>query len=309
MTDHREHKGAGILPPVARRGVAVLAVAALLPYTVLKLLWLGGSQIGMVPGSGPGHMQDARMEIGNVITVALAVIGVVVVLALTGRWGQRLPWWTLVIPAAAATGALAPIALGLPIGALLQALWQGSVESGGEGNLTEWVFALVYGGFAVFGITLAVLFADYVNRRWSPLLDAGPRPPRQGWARVLAVVAFVPFAGAMLLWAFGSESMGLAGWESIAQRVVLVVVALLSLLGCAVLLPPGDRSRHTRWMLGWIGCCTAAVQGPVMLLLANDAKINPALLAVTLVATPGAAWLGLSAIHRTAHVASSPNDH
>lgn len=310
MSAQREHKGGGILPVLARRGVAVLAVAALLPYTVLKLLWLGGSQIGMVPGSGPGHMQDARMEIGNAITVVLAAIGVVVVLALTGRWGQRLPWWTLVIPAAAATGALAPIALGLPIGALLQALLEGTVRSGGEGNLTGWVFALVYGGFAVFGIALALLFADYVSRRWSPLLDAGPRPPRRRWSRVLTVITFVLFAGAMLFWAFVSGSLRLAGWESVAQRVVLVVVALLTLLGCAVLLPPDDRSRHRmRWMLGWIGCCTAAVQGPVMLLLANDATINPALLAVTLVATPAAVWLGLSAIHRTAHVVSSPNEH
>ncbi|MEV0157983.1 hypothetical protein AB0H57_30355 [Micromonospora sp. NPDC050686] len=233
------------------------------------------------------------MEIGNVITVILAAIGVVVVLALTGRWGQRLPWWTLVIPAAVATGALAPIALGLPIGALLQALLQGSVRSGGEGNLTSWVFALVYGGFAVFGITLAVLFAG---------------PPRQRWARVLTVTAFILFAGAMLFWAFVSEPMGLAGWKSIAQRAVLVVVALLSLLGCAALLPPGDRPGHRlRWTLGWIGCCTAAVQGPVMLLLANDAAINPVLLAVTLVATPGAAWLGHSAIHRTACAVSASN--
>ncbi|MEU0156605.1 hypothetical protein [Micromonospora fulviviridis] len=56
------------------------------------------------------------MGIGNVITVVLAMIGVVV-LALTGPGGQRLPWWTLVIPAAAATGGLSPIALGLLVGA------------------------------------------------------------------------------------------------------------------------------------------------------------------------------------------------
>ncbi|WP_405433533.1 hypothetical protein [Micromonospora sp. NBC_00617] len=36
------------------------------------------------------------MEIGNVITVVLVVIGVVAVLALTGRWGQRPPWWTAI---------------------------------------------------------------------------------------------------------------------------------------------------------------------------------------------------------------------
>ena len=50
------------------------------------------------------------MEIGNLITAGLAVIGVVV-LARTRRRGMRLPWWLLTIPAASATGALAPIAL------------------------------------------------------------------------------------------------------------------------------------------------------------------------------------------------------
>ncbi|ASR37197.1 hypothetical protein BAY61_21830 [Prauserella marina] len=288
------------LSPAARWSIATLAIVALLPYTVLKLLWLGGSRIGMVPGSGTGNMQDARMEIGNLITVVLVVIGAIVVLALTQSWGQRLPWWVLVIPAAAATGALAPIALGLPVGAVLQAVTEGNVNSGGEGNLTGPVFAFVYGGFGVFGVALAILFADYVQRRWSPVLAEGPRPPSQWGARALAAVCVIPFACAMIFWAFASEGMGLAGWESLAQRVVLVVAALLALLGCAALLAQGKRvPPRPRWLAGWLGCCTTAVQGPVMLLLAYDATVDAVLVVVTVLATPAAAWLGLSAIRRT----------
>lgn len=291
----------GLLPVVVRGGVSALAILALLPYIILKLMWLGGSQIGMVPGSGTGLMHDTRMEVGNAITVGLAVIGVIVSLALSQRWGQRLPWWVIVIPAAAATGAVAPIALGLPVGALLQAIIEGAVRSGGEGNLTGSVFALVYGGFGVFGVALIVLFADYVHRRWSPVLDAAPPRPPHRWIRVVMTAAFLPFAAAMLFWAVAPPSAGLAGWESLSQRVVLILVAVLSLLGCAVMLAvPGDRPRpRVRWMLGWIGCSTAAVQGPVMLLLANDAAIDPTLLVVTLIAAPAAMWLGLSSIHRS----------
>lgn len=291
----------GILPVSARRIVAVVAIVALLPYTVLKVLWLSGSSIGMVPGAGTGHMQDARMEIGNLITVGLAVIGVVVLLALTRRWGMRLPWWLLTIPAAAATGALAPIALGLPLGVLLQAATQsGDVSSGGEGDLLPGVFAVVYGGFAVYGIALAVLFADYVQRRWAALLAAGPQPPHRPWVRVLAAAAIVVFAAAMVFWAFAPITAGLAGWESLAQRTVLAVVAALSIAGCAALLVGTAQRPRARWAAGWIGCCTAAVQGPTLLLLSNDAAIDPALLAVTLIATPTAAWLGLSTVRRTA---------
>ncbi|MEU3274480.1 hypothetical protein ABZ639_26860 [Saccharomonospora sp. NPDC006951] len=297
------------LAPIARWSVAVLAIAALLPYTALKLLWLGGSRIGMVPGSDAGHMRDTRMEIGNAVTVVLVVIGVIVVLALTQSWGQRLPWWIPVIPAAAATGALAPIALGLPFGVVLQAVAEGDVSSGGEGNLSGPVFALVYGGFGVFGVALAILFADYVQRRWAPILAEGPRPPRRR-AGVLAAVCVVPFAGAMIFWAFASDAMGLAGWQSLAQRVVLVVAALLALLGCAALLSQGQRvPARPRWLAGWIGCCTTAVQGPVMLLLAHDATVDLSLIVVTVLATPAAAWLGLSAIHRTDQAVSEPVRH
>lgn len=290
----------GILPVSARRIVAVVAIVALLPYIVLKVLWLSGSSIGMVPGAGNEHMQDVRMEIGNVITVGLAVIGVVVVLALTRRWGMRLPWFLLTIPAAAATGGLAPIALGLPLGVALQAVTQsGIVSSGGEGDLLPGVFAVVYGGFAVYGIALAVLFADYVQRRWAALLAVGPQPPRRPWVRVLAAAAIIVFAAAMVFWACAPTTAGLAGWESLAQRTVLVVIAALSIAGCAALLVGTAQRPRTRWAAGWIGCCTAAAQGPTLLLLSNDAAIDLALLAVTIIATPTAAWLGLSTVRCT----------
>ncbi|MBF6163027.1 hypothetical protein [Nocardia cyriacigeorgica] len=278
--------------------IASVAIAALLPYLVLKVLWLSGSEIGMVPGSGPGHMQDTRMEIGNIITVVLTVIGVVVVLALTQPWGRRLPWWTLVVPAAAGTGALAPIALGLPIGATLQVATEGSTRSGGEGNLSGSVFAVVYGGFGVFGIALAILFADYVHRRWAALISTAPAPLRPPWARTLATAAVVLFAAVMIFWALARAPHGLAGWESLAQRVVLVVVALLALLGAAALLTP-TGGPGLRWLTAWVGCTTAAVQGPLLLLLAHDATINPYLLAVTILATPAAAFLWLAAVHQT----------
>lgn len=300
MTSRPSSDVRGLLSPNARRVTAAIAVLALLPYAVLKVMWLAGSRIGMVPGAGPSHMHDARMEIGNVVTLVLAAIGVVVVLALSQRWGLRTPWWVIVLPAAVATGALAPIALGLPIGVVLQAAIAGDVSSGGEGDLLPAVFAVVYGGFALYGIALAALFADYAHRRWGALLSAPPRALRPPAARVAAVAALGAFAAAAVFWALAPSGAGLAGWESLAQRTVLVVVALLTLLGGAALATASPARPRTRWALGWIGCSTAAVQGPTLLLLANDATIDPLLLAVTILATPAAAWLGLSALRRGA---------
>lgn len=286
----------------------VIAALSLLPYVGLKVLWLSGSDIGMVPGANTSHMQDARMEIGNIVTVGLAGVGVILVLALAQRWGERLPWWFLVLPAAAATGALAPIALGLPMGLLLQAVVTGLVTSGGEGDLMPAVFAVVYGGFAIYGLALALLFADYAHRRWRALLAAAPRPPQPVLGRALPAAAIGSFSALVLVWALGPSSRGLAGWDSLAQRTVLVVVALLSVMGCAALLKTEASRPRVRWVLGWIGCSTAAVQGPTLLLLAQDATINITLVAVTLLATPAATWLGLSALNRSRGRLDAPSD-
>lgn len=167
----------GFLHPRLRTVIGIVAVASLIPYAVMKVMWLLGSRIGMVEGAGEDHMHDTRTELGNLITVGLVVVAAVVVLVLTSPWGLRLPWWTIVIPAAGATGALAPIALGLPVGVVIQAAVLGNVRSGGEGNLSGSVFALVYGGFGLFGIALATLLVDYMQRRWAGALASGPLPP------------------------------------------------------------------------------------------------------------------------------------
>lgn len=291
----------GHLTSRTRGAIATISIAALLPYTVLKVLWLADSRIGMVPGSGYGHMQDARMEIGNVITILAVGVGIAVVLALVQGWGMRLPWWILALPAAGATGALAPIALGLPLGVLLQTLVDGDVSTGGEGNLEGPVFSVVYGGFAVFGIALSVLFVDYVGRRWSKVIASGPQPPRERWIILAAIAGMVPFAFGMLFWAVPPPgSAGLDGWQSIAQRAVLVVIAMLTLLG--LITPLFPRLWATRpvlaWLTVWVGCCTAAVQGPILLLLAHDAVLSVPLLVLAALATPAAALFGLTVLRR-----------
>jgi len=110
----------------------------------------------------------------------------------------------------------------------------------------------------------------------------------------------MPLVIAVAVWAFARGSMVLSGWESLAQRVVLIAIAVLVVTGNLVLLLPAHgRGPRLRWFVGWVGCCTAAVQGPVLLVLAKDSSVNPVLLTVAAIATPSAIALGLSAMHRS----------
>lgn len=75
-----------------------------------------------------------------------------------------------------ATGLLAPIVLGLPAGLLVQSLSGGSPIPQGQ-ELSWWVFALVYGGFALLGASLAALFVRYARERWPDALATAPAAP------------------------------------------------------------------------------------------------------------------------------------
>ena len=292
----------GLLSRTVRRIVVVAAALALAPYLVLKVLWLAGSRVGIATGGRVAHGRrpHADRERHHRRTRGLRRRG-------RPRFGEPLGAAAALVDRRASRGRgdrgtrahrAGPAAGGAP-----SAVIRGDVSSGGEGDLLPGVFFVVYGGFAVYGIALAILFADYVQRRWSAVLDAGPVPPRTGWGRALPAAALGLFAATTVSWAFAPPSAGLAGWESIAQRTVLVVVGLLTVVGGVALLWRGSSTPRERWAAGWIGCCTAAVQGPTLLLLANEAVIDPLLLAVTLVATPAAAWLGLSALRRSAAAA------
>ncbi len=286
-----------------------LAVLATLPYLTLKLLWLGGSTVGVTSSAGLAEMHSTRYVAGNTITLLLMVLAAVFVVALTRPWAERVPAPVVFVLGAGATGLLAPILLGMPLGIALQAVLRGEVEPDADTGLAPWVFAIVYSGFGLLAVAMSVLVVAHVLRRWGPLVARPPAGPTRP-ALVAGTVGLLPFAAAMGYWGLrGPGESGPLGMDLPAQRTVLVVTGLLAAAAYVAPLASGLKGRRPRtaWLVLWTGCCVTALQGPAFLLLAEGGRLQPAVAAVAVLATPGACVYGLSAFRRRpAPVATPP---
>jgi hypothetical protein len=123
--------------PALQDVALIAAVGATVPYLVLKLMWLGGSTAGVTSPDGLAEMHSTRFVAGNAITVALMLAAAAFAWALTRPWAERVPAWLVAVLGGGATGLLAPILLGMPIGLALQALVTGDVEPARDNGLAR----------------------------------------------------------------------------------------------------------------------------------------------------------------------------
>jgi hypothetical protein len=273
-----------------RSAVLVVAVASCLPYLVFKLLWLSGAMIGVTDSQGAALMNDSRHVIGNYVTVAMDLAAIGLVIALTSRWSRRLPGWLLLVPAWVATGLLAPIAIGLPVGLVVQMLSGSNGPVGSLDGLAGWVFATIYGGFAVLGCCLAVLLAVHVVQRWPDAIRTGPRRPA-GVVPILCGAAMLGYACALLVWSVtGPGAGGPVGFQSVTQRTVLAVTGVLVAVGFVSPFARRSAAGSRRWATvgAWLGCSVATLSGPTFMALSHDGIIPVALLVATVVSAPTA---------------------
>jgi hypothetical protein len=276
------------------------AVVATVPYLVLKLLWLSGSTIGITSGAGATEMTGYRFVAGNIVTVLLILVAVVFMIALTRSWARRMPAWIVVVLGAGATGLLAPILLGLPLGLGIQLAVLGEMKPAEDTGLAPWVFGVVYSGFGLLAVAMAVLAATYVVERWALLIAQPPRRPSP-LATLGGAVGLLPFGIAMGYWGvFGPGTSGPQGMDLPAQRTVLVVTALLGVAAFVVPFLSQSARRWPRiaWLITWTGCCVTATQGPTLILLAQGGDVQPAIALIALIATPGSVIYGLRILHR-----------
>lgn len=276
-----------------------LVIAAVIPYMAVKALWLGGSTIGTLDPVAAAEQQSDRMIVGNAVTIVMELLAIALAVALIRPWGQRIPAWIVLFIAGGATGLLAPILLGLPLGSAIQLAVDGDLHTSGMENMAPWVFAVVYGGFALLAIGLAVLAWRYALTRWGHILAMRPKAPAMA-ARLACGIGMLPFAIAMLWWGFaGPGDFGPQAMEAPVQRTALVVTGVLSLAGwLAPILSAALRSPHVLWLVTWVGCATAALQGPTQLLLANDGIPTGAVALLTALATPASCVYGLLVLRR-----------
>ncbi|MFH8407439.1 hypothetical protein ACH4FX_21995 [Streptomyces sp. NPDC018019] len=255
-----------------------VAVAACAPYLLLKLLWVLGSDIGVVDLGGIGR---GTWIAANVVTFLMDAIAAAVAYTLTRPAGLRAPAWLLALPLWMASGLLAPLMIAVPAGSAVAAVTGAANPMTAGDFLRPWVFVLVYGAFIVEGIALLGAFTGYAHRRWGALLrrplasvpapGAGVRAARRllgvPAALLLAVIGTVD-----VLWGLGMPSG--AGAAGLPARTAVtatsdVVQGLLSLAGAAglaaLLFPhrgPWCRLRtRVPLALAWLGSATVFAWG------------------------------------------------
>ncbi|MCP2361135.1 hypothetical protein HD597_008155 [Nonomuraea thailandensis] len=205
-----------------------MAVAAMLPYLTLKVLWLTGSSLGV---SDPSLMNDPAMVGLNAMTFGMEAVGLLLALAFTARWGMRLPGLLVLLPLWVGTGLLSVIVVTAPI---LVATAGTAAFSGGP--IAPWVYMMVYGGFLGQGAGLMAAFALYARDRWPAAFTTAtglpfpsPTRPLQAILAWGALPVAVVVGGARLVQALdgpaaAAAQSGLKGLLAIAGAVALVVI-------------------------------------------------------------------------------------
>ncbi|MFJ4568568.1 hypothetical protein ACIP4U_33970 [Streptomyces caelestis] len=243
----------------AGRLAAYGAALSLTPYLLIKVGWVAGSLLGLLPvGAG---FSLAEWVVLNAATIAMAGIGIVVALALVRPWGMRLPGMPLIFCAWVGTGFLVPV---LPY-AVLTALF-GTDGGGSEGSedgpsMPEWEAALVQAGFVGMGLGLAVALPAHLRRRWPNAFAGRVGDDGGGSSRVPPWTAVVGAAIALvwLYWAAGGTAgITRPAGRDIGWHLLGGVLGLWALLASAAYwsLVSGRPAGLPRWVpaaLGWLG--------------------------------------------------------
>jgi hypothetical protein len=239
----------------ARLIVGFAAILGTLPYLTLKLAWLTGGTIGL---TDPAFVRSPELLIGNAFTGGMDVVAIVAALAFTYRWGQRVPAGLVLFPLWVGTGFLAPIALDLPF----IAIDLGTPSTSATIPLENWVWGVVYVGFAWQGVMLLTAFALYAKARWATVFAAREVAGRVG--------AFAQIGTALTVVAAGSHFVG-ASTGNFSARVSDVIIGLLALLAVAGVFTLGRGRLWPSMVLVWVGAGALfswgfwSIVGPVLL--------------------------------------------
>ncbi|WP_067433695.1 hypothetical protein [Nocardioides jensenii] len=263
----------------ARWAITCLAILGTLPYITLKLMWLGGSRVGL---NDPDFGTSPVMVAANTMTMAMDAVAILLALAFVTAWGRRLTPWLVLFPMWVGTGLLAPILVIVPLQLVFGTSSSGgSSNPGGTSPIADWVYAMVYGGFMWQGVFLLLGFALYAHHRWGSAL---------GWHRPFTGRSPGPDAPVLLtmaLVAAGGLALVTHVWGDFHPPTVNVIgdglLVLAALVGLALV--SGRLPRHTvgRWpdrtpgwvgvTLLWLGSGAMAAWGlylTVVLLVPND---------------------------------------
>lgn len=133
------------------------AAIAVMPYLLIKLAWTFGY---FIPTE---QMGDVSWRAINAATAVLAAIGILLAMAFTRPWGERLPAWLIAFPVWVGTGLLVPMLVLAPV--LGPAAMTRDQEAGAADVwMYEQFFVMV--SLVGIGICLPLAFAGYAKTRW-----------------------------------------------------------------------------------------------------------------------------------------------
>ncbi|MGW7260330.1 hypothetical protein [Streptomyces sp. NPDC054834] len=240
------------------RAAAYGAAAALVPYLVIKVSWVVGSLLGLLP-VGRGFSLGGWLVL-NTVTIGMAVAGIMLGLALVRPWGMRIPGWLVGFFAWVGSGFLVSILPYVVVSALVNSGTGSSKGSGSDAAMPGWEAVLLQCSFVGTGIALAIALPAYLWRRWPHALRR-PEPPRTRtssgplWPAVTGAVTGL----AWLYWA-ADGSLGIAHRdERPASWHVLVGVSACWALAASTAVLALVRRRSTRLpyplllALAWLG--------------------------------------------------------
>lgn len=300
-----------------REGALVLTVLACVPYLVLKTAWIFGSHLG-IPDDSDLLDHEGTMRFANGLTFLMDAAALTLAFALARSWGRRIPAWLVAVPMWIATGLLAPIVLAFPLQFFVGAV-KGTPDAPAD-FVDPWVLTVVYGGFCLQALGLAVLLGVHAIDRWGRLwrgtvaqLPAASPASRLSVAGA-AIIALLPLA-AHLLWASGSRWLGPelgTDAQTLGVHGVNAGLLLLAFAGTALLVwgRAGGVDARVPVVAAWIGSSAVAAWGAWMLLgsfltgpTAEDSA-NARLVAVFALSMVAGAMLLVTGAHLLANWAS-----
>ncbi|MFF1446330.1 hypothetical protein [Streptomyces sp. NPDC058295] len=243
------------------RVAAYGAAAALVPYLLIKVAWVVGSLLGLLP-VGQGFSLGGWLVL-NTVTIGMAAAGITLGLALVRPWGMRIPGWLVGFFAWVGSGFLVSILPFVVVSALVNSgaeSSKGSGSSGSDAAMPGWEAMLLQCSFVGTGIALAIALPAYLWRRWPHALRRPEPPGTRTSPGLLWPAASGAVTGlAWLYWAAGGF-LGIAHRdERPASWHVLVGVSACWALAAAAAVLALVRRRPTRLpyplllALAWLG--------------------------------------------------------
>jgi hypothetical protein len=251
-----------------RRAFAYGGALALTPYLVIKVCWVTGAVLGLLPRGG--QLSVAGFIVLNVATIGMSAIGIGLALALARPWGVRIPAFFVLAFAFFGCGWLVTAIPYIVAGALVPR--PGSAPTTESIAMPAWEGLMIQLSFLGLGVGLAVALPLYLVERWPGALTGTPgpvRPVRAGaaWPAMVGVVGAV-LAGAIdVYWAAGG-TLGLShpdardtDWHLLAADSGLWALAGAWAVG---VLRWGGPARLPRWVpisLSWLASGMLAAWG------------------------------------------------